>query len=222
MCCRKVVDLWSMQRTQYSCWESVWQVTVIRRNLMLHNKNFQHVIVRTLLTLHLQCKNIHRYTFAYLHAIRVNVPYLDIAKNFLWKCTFYDFSLVSWYGIITTSGILKILIYAVALVYWLHPLLPARGITLPVIQSLTDVWCSSTVLVVSMVAVKFLIEVPPTRILNTGRIEKNFLAVQHYLLLVTYMPVNWFFKLSVQVTIYHLFNSVQFKENANKWDIAID
>jgi len=85
---------------------------------------------------------------------------------------------------------LKILIYAVALVYWLHPLLPARGITLPVIQSLTDVWCSSTVLVVSMVAVKFLIEVPPTRILNTGRIEKNFLAVQHYLLLVTYMPVN--------------------------------
>jgi len=82
MCCRKVVDLWSMQRTQYSCWESVWQVTVIRRNLMLHNKNFQHVIVRTLLTLHLLCKNIHRYTFAYLHAIRVNVPYLDIAKIF--------------------------------------------------------------------------------------------------------------------------------------------
>jgi len=47
---------------------------------MLHNKNFQHVIVRTLLTLHFLCKNIHRYTFAYLHAIRVNVPYLDIAK----------------------------------------------------------------------------------------------------------------------------------------------
>ena len=84
------------------------------------------------------------------------------------------------------------------------------------IQSLTDVWCSSTVLVVSMVAVKFLIEVPPTRILNTGRIEKKIFGCTALFAVSDLHPRKLIFKLSVQVTIYHLFNSVQFKENANK------